>query len=115
MNQKQLERKVKYWQKILKLDHWDITCELVHTGDIDGRIGKSYPQPEYLCSHLKIMDPQFDKKKECNTDRHIIHELNHCHTAMWSDKTKNKFKEEEELVVTTFEIVIYDLHKEIYE
>ncbi|HDZ27023.1 hypothetical protein LCGC14_1761830 [marine sediment metagenome] len=30
MNQKQLERKVKYWQKILKLDHWEITCELVH-------------------------------------------------------------------------------------
>ena len=109
MTESQLAKKVKYWQKILKLEHWDITCELVHDGEIDGRIGQSFPQLDYLTSHIKIMDPQFDQKREVNIDESIIHELLHCHTGPLGKADKKSAAREEELLVTYLQKAIYDL------
>ena len=125
MNQKQLEKKVRYWQKILKLDHWDITCELVDDPrDIDHRIACGWPQPDYFTSHLKFVNPKTYRKGADSYkkvayhlvgkfDRCVIHELLHCHTTELAGKRSGGPLEER--LVTYLEKAFYDLHKEIYE
>ncbi len=123
MNQKQLEKKVKYWQKILKLDHWDITCELIEDErDIEGHIGRGYPQSEYFSAHIKFLNPKHyrggekiysveGKHLEGKFDRLVVHELLHCHTSgimSLFDKSQEATKEEERLV-TSLEKSFYDL------
>ena len=120
MNQKQLERKVRYWQKILKLDHWEITCQLAHSNQTDGSMGVSYSQGEYFTSHFKIENPQHlanpkEYIEDGGLDRTIIHELLHCHLNTLIGKTTGFKRKILEMVVTNLEKVIYDLHKEIYE
>ena len=118
MNQKQLERKVRYWQKILKLDHWEISCRLVGDGDIEGW-GLSSIQSDYLDSHMRVKDPKFYKvsedEKEMEFEKTVIHELLHCHTAILRPKKAKGIVPKEERVVVLLERAFYDLHKEIYE
>ena len=117
MNQKQLERKVRYWQKILKLDHWDISCELVHPSDIDYKHGMCDVQASYLKAFIRIHNPKYAKNPERDNpiDRIIIHELLHCHISMVIPREETHEPSEEERVVTLLEKAFYDLHQEIYE
>ncbi|HDZ27352.1 hypothetical protein LCGC14_2158040 [marine sediment metagenome] len=118
MNQKQLERKVRYWQKKLKLDHWDISCALVGDKAIEGW-GFSSVQTDYLNSHMKIKDPRFyeipEHEKEEEFERAVIHELLHCHTAALRPRKAKGIVSDEEKCVVLLERAFYDLHKEIYE
>ncbi len=111
MNQKQLEKKVKYWQKILKLDHWEISCGLADHETTDGRLGTSSSQPEYFSSHIKIMDPKFyiAPEEEDPIDRIIIHELLHCHLKIACPDKEPHERDEVERVITYLERAIYDL------
>ena len=120
MNQKQLERKVKYWQKILKLDHWNITSEITDSFQLDGSGGDVKVEAEYFKAHIRILDPKYfntpsvfedDKRFEVN----LIHELLHCHTNPLTAGSSDHHRKEEERCVTLLSRVIYDLHKEIYE
>ena len=58
MNQAQLEKKVKYWQKILKLDHWKITAHLVNHDILNNRVGDVTMESEYMSAQIRIQDPK---------------------------------------------------------
>lgn len=111
MTQKQLERKVRYWQKILKLDHWDITCTLVHSIDTDGRLATSTIQAEYLDSDIKVQDPKYYKHPQLEDpfDRIIIHELLHCHFKLACPSDETHQCNEVERTITCLEKAFYDL------
>lgn len=112
MNQKRLERKVKYWQKILKLEHWDISCKLVGNKAIEGW-GLSSIQRDYLDSHMQVKDPRFyeipEDEKEMEFEKTVIHELLHCHTVALRPKKAKGIVSEEEKCVVSLERVIYNL------
>ena len=115
MTQKQLERKVRYWQKILKLDHWDITCCFVQPDENEGRIGTSSLQAPYLSVRLFILDTCFYKGRtqednpEESLNKIIIHELLHCHFGSLDNTKDTKANDNEERVITILERIIYDL------
>lgn len=114
MTQQQLEKKVKYWQNVLKLDHWDISCELVHSEDINKNLGRCNAQQEYFTAHIRIQNPKhyrFRKDEhEMEFEKTIIHELLHCHTAGMTDGTRNKeLIKNEERCVTLLSRAFYDL------
>lgn len=112
MNQKQLEKKVRYWQKILKLEHWNISCKMVEDKTIEGW-GLSSIQVDYLDSHVQVKDPRFyeisQDEKEMEFEKTIIHELLHCHTAALRPKNAKGTVSEEEKCVVLLERAFYDL------
>jgi len=110
MNQKQLEKKVKHWQKVLKLDHWDIKARLVDYKETDNRDGVSYIQWEYLVASVLVVDPKLytgELYDRANIDEVICHELMHCHMAGFETKDGSyEAKLEEQLVETMSRVIV---------
>lgn len=117
MTQKQLEKKVRYWQKILKLDHWDIHAEFVNALELNGSGADINVQAEYLKANVRVLKPEFyntgsNRPTEERFETNIIHELLHCHTDPLTKGSSKHHLDHEERCVTTLAKAIYDLWPE---
>lgn len=59
VSQKQLDRTVSKWQKILRLDDWRVRAKLVRLSDLDeGTLGFSEPHLDLRYCSIGVLDPR---------------------------------------------------------
>lgn len=82
MTQRQLENRVKFWQKklgSLGLGHWQFTIEIVD--EPEGRPGSLAAishSPYYDCATIQFRRDHLDTATQYQIDRSIVHELMHA-------------------------------------
>jgi hypothetical protein len=80
--QKALEKATKYWQRVLRLQDWDIKISFSRPPNMpDDCYGISCVMPMYRRSTIKILHPKYNTAMVQNDlEATVIHELLHCHT-----------------------------------
>lgn len=85
--QKQLDAALAYWQKVLRLQDWDIEAKLVTPGDAGyGSEGTCLINVRHKCASIKVMN---DKHRtavgysgEADNEDTLVHELLHIHLEL---------------------------------
>lgn len=86
MTQKQLETRLKFWQKVLRLQDWSIAVSLVPSEDIEGAHGMCNYVTTRKAAVIRVMRHSDWKEGEMpyDADQTLVHELLHLHFALFA-------------------------------
>ncbi len=84
-----------YWQRQLRLDHLDISIEIMRPSEKRGTLADSSEAPPYHCQRLRIRHPEDRTESDRKIFRFdlevcIVHELLHTKEIPWRDNPKVK-------------------------
>ena len=79
----------KYWQKILRLQDWDVEFKWAKSDDlmlgVDNEYGEGELHPEYKKVHISIVHPSdYTETETQDIELAILHEVYHSHLAVFS-------------------------------
>lgn len=85
MTNKQLQARLKFWQKRLRLQDWDITAEFSLAKDIqnEGALGETRIIPNWKTADIKLLsvsEMSEDDLRNGDIEQTLVHELLHLHT-----------------------------------
>jgi hypothetical protein len=79
-----------YWQKVLRLQDWDVKVSLVRQWDVPNSFGTCEPYLEKRIAKVKILDVvddgDPDNFEDFDQERTLVHELLHIHFETFSAK-----------------------------
>lgn len=86
----QLRDRCAYWQKVLRLQDWDIRLSLVRQWDVPSAFGTSQSHLDKKIAKVKILEVIDDGDpndfEEYDQETTLVHELLHVHFAAFSVK-----------------------------
>ena len=90
MTIEQLRDRCAYWQKVLRLQDWDIQLSLVRQWDVPDAFGTCDANLIKKIARIKILDPVDDGDphdyEEYDAEKTLVHELLHVHFEPFAKK-----------------------------
>lgn len=112
---KQLESRGRYWQKILRLEDWEIFYKIVDEfSDGKDKAGECRVAELHKAAVVSIVAPYNFKQYEWPQDMELdlLHELCHVHFYAWPGGSDNMATREEEWAVQCFSQALLQLDRE---
>lgn len=82
MTPKRLQCRLRYWQRVLRLNDWEIELRIVRRVVLDGAVGRC-ESPVYRSAIISLADPvdftADDSPRMADLEDTLIHELVHLH------------------------------------
>lgn len=94
MTIEQLRERLAYWQRVLRLQDWDVALDFAAPKDFSDRtnLGDNSRQPQYRRALIRLLDPALDEGAEpfhthfpYDPEQILLHELLHCIVPSDSD------------------------------
>ena len=126
MKKSELEKLLKYWQKILRLQDWRIVIEFSEKPKEKGRVAENLINTKKKSSVISILPPELwegwedivkegkDSQIKRMIEPSIIHELLHLHLFWYlvPDTLQGILNEQ---AITSLELAFMELKKKIYD
>jgi hypothetical protein len=99
MTQEQLEERTRYWQKVLRLQDWDVRVAIKrrHEFHVEERSGEIILDRYERSANVRLLDPQ-DYPPDCirsqDMERTLVHELLHLHTDFFKEEDHSVAEEQ---------------------
>lgn len=118
MNQAQLEKKLKYWQKVLKLRDWNIKAFVTTTKDMPtnehaGTVAWDLQCKAATICVLDLDEISKDTISEGDMEETLVHELLHLHLAYINETYNNSksYEVAEEQAINSITKALVQLHR----
>lgn len=92
---------VEEWQKILRLEDWDLTVLLEHHTDMDGSLGGTRANPRRNVAKIRILKPSHELDDE-DTKQTLVHELLHISSTGVHSRETGMLKGAKEIAMEGF-------------
>lgn len=117
MTQKQVNARLRYWQKVLRLQDWTLFAEITRAFDLDEDCGAG--QNNVLLAHktakILLRDPSDYTGRQwvpIDVERILVHELLHCHfEGLWPKERKTSCNVPEEQVINALTDALIELER----
>ena len=93
MTKAQLEKKLRFWQELLRLQDWDIDISFAHHHDIDG-FGHVFWTQEKKKATINITFPnEMEGMSHKDPEKTLVHELLHLHFSTTCRRKDGSFED----------------------
>lgn len=119
LTQEQAEERLAHWQKILRLEHWDVAIHVVRASAMDpGNQASIGWTPEKRMARIKLADPidwppGTDEAFPQDMENSIVHELLHIHFRDVEKKSEEPSDERTEQVIHVIACALVDLDRKV--
>ncbi len=114
--EEQLRQKCEDWQRILRLQDWDVRTSIVRARDM--RTKESNAEITVNIQHrsatIRIIDPNDYDRENVNPqdmERHLVHELLHIHLWPFTDELTGPLADAEEQAINMITGALIRLHR----
>jgi hypothetical protein len=117
LTQSQLTKKCREWQKVLRLQDWDVTTEICRQRDLKdddyaGQVRWILPIKQALISLVDPIDQPDNCIKEYDMEDSLVHELLHLHFAPLGTEHGTPEKIAEEQAINAISKALVKLKRE---